>query len=228
MTLQEWHAVRELIRALWRNAPTSTDEQVAMQHRIVKAVTQPDAIAAVESYAATGAAFPPEPGQILREATALTEPAEPTFDEMLQVLFFATHSPLYDRPAQRIGNAAARILAEWAEDDAHLDGAGVEVETTRPAMTVAEQCAELHPLIESFVSVQTPERLRSLPVADEDEGKWAIMNLRAAWLAHRDAYSGRERRAVVAGRLSGGPLRRVDPAAVIGLPAPAALDGTGW
>lgn len=185
------------------------DAEEAAYYRQLDDFTPAQAMAALK--ALRGSKFRPSVGEIV-QAIEGTAAAQPTFDEMMAVLFFTTGpSPLCDRPAKRAGRRASHILAEWAGDDVPV---GDGDERTLPALTAREQCAQLHPLIGSFVAVQTPERLRVLPVLDEDDGKWVIKDLRVAWNAHVDAMEGRELTALVA-RSGRGELGRLDPLAAL-------------
>ncbi|MEJ7783396.1 MAG: hypothetical protein WKF96_01245 [Solirubrobacteraceae bacterium] len=81
------------------------------------------------------------------------------------------------------------------------------------------QIAEAHPLIGHFIARMGLERLRAMQVLDDEQGKWRVKELRAAWEAHTDVMAGRELTALVAG--SGrGELARLDPLARLGLDAP--------
>ncbi len=72
----------------------------------------------------------------------------------------------------------------------------------------------MHPLVASFALRQGIQRLKELPVHDEDDGHWRRRELRVAWEGHVEAMEGREVAAVASGI---GDLRQLDPLARLGL-----------
>lgn len=72
--------------------------------------------------------------------------------------------------------------------------------------------AGMHPLVASFALRQGIQRLKELPVHDEDDGHWRVKELREAWAAHCEAMEGREIALLARGS---GELTRLDPLAAL-------------
>lgn len=77
-----------------------------------------------------------------------------------------------------------------------------------------ERLAGLPPLVSAFAERQGIQRLKELPVHDEDDGHWRRKELRVAWDGHVEAMEGREVAALASGA---GDLRQLDPLARLGL-----------
>jgi hypothetical protein len=75
----------------------------------------------------------------------------------------------------------------------------------------------MHPLVVSFAERQGIQRLKEMPVHDQDDGHWRRKELKDAWAAHLEAMEGRDVAALASGRRGAGELDRLDPLAALGI-----------
>ncbi len=202
MTTQEWALLSARIAAWWP-ATKWTTEMFAVWYEDLAAFDLEAVRVALNGLKMRPGAFAPSIGDVLSQLTS--DPADPTFDEMVAVVF-GRDGILHLRPAPR---------GLWREGE--REAATSEL--------VEERLEHVHPLIRAFVCTYGLRRLRKLPIDAapgedasgrwEDEGKWARKELRDAWVAHVAAFDGREVAALAFGQRSEG-LRRLDPLAAIG------------
>ena len=206
LTDREWDRLFALLDAGWPGELTSDD--AAAYRALLDGVDPARILTGIRRLLHAGARFRPTAAEILGEARR--DPSKPTFDEMLVLVF------------GRRGCLGARVGPGTWPDEAARQHAKQQA--------VADAANELHPLVAAFVARQGIDRLLALPISDPDEGKWVRKELRESWLAHVDAFDGRE---IATLAVAGGAreLRQLDPLAVLGLPQrpapalPAAGDG---
>lgn len=187
--------------ALLRRGFASRDEFTAADERVYRllldGVEPAAATRALQELVLSGQELLPKPGKIVARARA--DRSVPTFDEAFR-LIFGPGGVLRARPAVR----------RWAD----------ETERRRLFLDAATaRAASMHPLIGSFVERQGLERLREMPVHDDEptgqRAMWARKELREAWERHIEATDAREIAAIASGDRRAG-LRRLDPLTAIG------------
>jgi hypothetical protein len=194
-TDRQWDSFVGLIEEGW---PGEFDDRARRSWRtLLEPVTPATAVAALRALLLEGHRYRPSVSDLL--AKARRDPSRPTFDEML-VLVFGARGCLRTRvPAGTYASESERAAAKRA--------------------AVLAACDGMHPLVAAFVHRQGADRLAHMPLDDPDQGHWRRRELREAWVAHVDAFDGRE----VAALASGGgqrELHQLDPLAALGLPTP--------
>lgn len=191
-TEDQWAAFVTMLSRGFAARDPFTDEDAAVYRVLLDGVEPELAHQALRQLVLEGQALRPKPGEIVDRARR--DSGRPTFDEAYR-LIFGPRGVLAARPSS----------SRWAD----------AAERSRAFNEAAmERARGMHPLIASFVERQGLDRLRQMPLDDDDYGELRRREMQARWDEHVDVSEGREVQALAAGSGREG-MRRLDPLAAV-------------
>ncbi|HET6866310.1 MAG TPA: hypothetical protein VFH80_10315 [Solirubrobacteraceae bacterium] len=209
MTQETWARVGRALLGRWPSQVAQWGESgiaAYVEELQADGLTPETALAALRSYRPQpGKDFPPSVAAVSQ--IARSDPSRPTFDEALTL--WRTALRAWNRPLTGDYSGEAQMLRARQEN-------------------VLEAAMGMHPLIASFIARHGVRRLQDeVGELDGEYGAVRRGELEQAWLAHVDAFDGRDVAALTAPRGARG-LAAFDPlAALDGYPRRQLGAGTG-